>query len=62
MGANDIIYNRNKELASSTSHFPSVPFKFQNGVRAILQAVTTEYAIHKSIQELCHSSQIPVTD
>lgn len=48
MGANDIIYNRNKELVSGTSHFPPVLFKFQNGVRVILQAVTTEYAIYKS--------------
>lgn len=60
MGANDIIYNKNKELASSTSHFPSVLFKFQNEVRAILQAVTTEYAIHKSIQELPARFQLQI--
>lgn len=62
MRANDIINNRNKELVSGTSHFPLVPFKFQTGVRAIPQAATTEYAIYKSIQELCLSSQIAVTD
>lgn len=63
MGVNDIIYNnQKKELVSGTSHFPLVPFKFQNRVRAILQAVTTEYAIYKSTQELSHSSQISVTD
>lgn len=62
MVVNDIIYNRRKELVSGTSHFPLAPFKFQNGVRAILQALTAEYAIYKSIQELSHSSQISVPD
>lgn len=31
MDVNDIIINRNKELISGSSHFPPVPFKFQNG-------------------------------
>lgn len=49
MDANAIIYNRNKELVNGTSHFPPGPFEFQNGVRAMLQKVTTEYAIYRSI-------------
>lgn len=57
MDANDITCKRNKELISGTSHLPPVPFKFQNGVRATLQVVTTEYAIYKGRYGLCHSCE-----